>query len=115
MHLLTMNGNLLTISLRQKMTDLKQIIKEEVSWYAGCGTGLNMKLFKLLDDVNQTYALMAVDDPPTKEPADVVVMARIVGDLVIIEQDNTDRPLVKHLQQAGIPREKIILAYAGEA
>jgi hypothetical protein len=37
-----------------------------------------------------------------------------VDDTVIIEHDTTDRPLWKELVRAGIPREQIILAYAGE-
>lgn len=41
-------------------------------------------------------------------------MARIVGDSVIIEHDVTDRPLLHELMRAGIPREQIILTYAGE-
>jgi KaiC/GvpD/RAD55 family RecA-like ATPase len=34
---------------------------------------------------------------------------------VIIEEDRTDRPLVDELIAAGIPRERIVLAYIGEA
>jgi hypothetical protein len=42
--------------------------------------------------------------PERKRPAGVVVMARVVGDWVIIEEDRIDRPLVNSLLQAGIPR-----------
>jgi hypothetical protein len=44
----------------------------------------------------------------------VVVLARIVDDFVIIDEDTTDRPLWQELVQAGIPRERIICLYAGE-
>lgn len=44
----------------------------------------------------------------------VVVLARVVGDKVVIEEDNTDKKLIDALRQRGIPREQIILAYAGE-
>jgi XisI protein len=54
------------------------------------------------------------DLPPRKRLAGVVVLARIEGDFIIIEEDTTDRPLVKKLVAAGIPREKIILAYLDE-
>jgi hypothetical protein len=33
---------------------------------------------------------------------------------VIIDEDTTDRPLVEELIRWDIPREQIILAYAGE-
>jgi XisI protein len=97
------------------MAGLSEIVKDEVSWYAGSGRGAGIKLFRLLDDVNQTYAVTAILDPnPDNDPAGLVVLARIVGDVVVIEEDRTDRPLVDSLMHAGIPREKIILAYAGE-
>jgi hypothetical protein len=97
------------------MDTLKEIVKREVAWYAGSGRGAGVRLFRALDDVNQTYAVTAVRDPnPDNQPAGVVVLARIVGDMVIIEEDRTDRPLVDSLIHAGIPREKIICAYAGE-
>jgi hypothetical protein len=42
-------------------------------------------------------------------------MARVVGDSIVIEVDTTDKPLVDALTgNQNIPREKIILAYAGE-
>ncbi len=43
-----------------------------------------------------------------------MVMARIVNDTVIIDEDTTDRPLVNELANAGIPRDKIVLAYLPE-
>lgn len=98
------------------MGTLAEILREEVSWYAAQGTGVKLRLFKSLDDLNQTYAVTAVRDPnPQQEPPRIVVLARIVGDQIIIEADNTDRPLYRHLIEVGIPREQITLAYAGEA
>lgn len=47
-------------------------------------------------------------------PPQIMVMAHVEGDTVIIDEDLTDRPLVDALVRAGIPREKIVLAYAGE-
>ena len=41
-------------------------------------------------------------------------MARMYGEQIIIEDDNTDRPLYQSLLQRGIPRNQIVLAYAGE-
>jgi hypothetical protein len=37
-----------------------------------------------------------------------------VNDQIIIERDINNKPLVDALVQNGIPREQIILAYAGE-
>jgi sulfur carrier protein ThiS len=41
-------------------------------------------------------------------------MARIVGNRVVIEEDMTDKKLVDALQQRGILRDQIVLAYEGE-
>jgi hypothetical protein len=42
-------------------------------------------------------------------------MARVVGDKIFIDEDTTDKPLYEALMaNAGIPREQIVLAYAGE-
>jgi len=96
------------------MVTLAEIVREEVTKYAGGGRGANIILFPLLDDVHQTYAVNAVDYPTRNDVAGVVVLARIVGDKVVIEEDTTDKKLVDALLQRGIPRDKIVLAYAGE-
>jgi hypothetical protein len=74
------------------------------------------KLFPILDDARQTYAVIIIEDDPAARPAYVVVMARVMGDKVIIDEDRSfDKPLVDALiHNGGIPREQIILAYAGE-
>jgi hypothetical protein len=95
------------------MATLVNIVREEVAKY-GNGRGANVILFPLLDDVNQTYAVNAVDYPTREDIALVVVLARVVGDKVVIEEDTTDKKLIDALLQRGIPRSQIVLAYAGE-
>jgi XisI protein len=95
------------------MDSLTEIVKKEVAWYAN--EGYNVILYPILDDVHQTYAINSIGHPNREEFSGITIMARVVGDKVIIEVDNTDRPLVDGLRHAGIPREQIILAYAGEA
>jgi sulfur carrier protein ThiS len=97
------------------MKNLTQIVREEVEKYAGSGRGARLRLFPILDDVRQTYVVTAIDYPIVEEPAaGVVVLARIVGDQVVIEEDMTDKPLIDALLQRGIPRSQIVLAYDGE-
>lgn len=55
------------------MDTLTQILKEEVSAYAGNGRGANILLFPILDDVHHTYA---VDYPTREDVALVIVLAR---------------------------------------
>jgi hypothetical protein len=96
------------------MDGLREIVREEVRKYAGTGKGINLRLFPLLDDENQTYAVNAINYPDRDEFAFVVVLARIVGNKVVIEEDATDKHLIDALLQRGVPREQIVLAYDGE-
>jgi hypothetical protein len=94
------------------MASLIETVKTEVEKYAG--DGFNVRLIPLLDDERRHYGIIAVDYPTRKEVATVAMMARVVGNQVVIEEDMTDKKLIDALLQAGIPRDQIILAYAGE-
>lgn len=96
------------------MVELETVLCEEVRKYAANGTGINLRLLPVLDTDRQTYAVIAVDHPMRKAMAGVVVLARIAAGQIVIEEDTTDRPLVDALLQRGVPRERIVLAYAGE-
>jgi hypothetical protein len=97
-----------------KLDALSQIVRREVQLYlANSDTS---KFYSFLDDAQKLYAVVSVPHLPRPWPSRVVVMAQVVGDKVIIIEDNTDKPLVDALMvNGGVPREKIILAYAGEA
>lgn len=94
------------------MDKLDAVVKEAVFGYAGGGA--NVKLFPLVNEELHVYAVNIIDYPIRKRPAAVVVIARVDGDKVIIEEDLTDRPLLDQLLHRGIPRSQIVLAYAGE-
>lgn len=94
------------------MDQLEQIVRNAVFWYAGGGPKL--LAFPVENIEKKVYAVILIDRPTRKQPANAVVVARIAGDKVIIEEDFTDRPLVDRLLEAGIPREQIVLKYAGE-
>ncbi len=94
------------------MDPLAELVKGQVFWYAGGGLGV--ELVTLANDAQQVYAIAVIDAPSYKQPPEFMILARVKGDRVIVEADTTDRPLVDALVAAGIPREKIVLAYAGE-
>ncbi|MEQ8673753.1 MAG: element excision factor XisI family protein [Aggregatilineales bacterium] len=96
------------------MDILKQTVREEVEKYAAGGRGANILLFAILDDERGIYAVNAVDYPKRDDVAGVVVLARIVGNSMVIEEDMTDKKLVDALLQRGNLRDQIALAYAGE-
>ena len=96
------------------MDNLRAIVREVVAWYAGNGRGIKNRLFKSFDDEHGTYVVTSVMYPQYSDAGGIVVLVRVVGDKVVIEEDNTDRPVEQRLMNRGIPRENIILAYRGE-
>lgn len=92
---------------------LNVTVQREVEDYAR-GGDWKATTYPVSDPVRQTYAVVVVPDRPRPFPARIVVMARVVDDHVIIDEDTTDKPLFEELMRAGIPREKIVLLYAGE-
>lgn len=98
-----------------RIIDLANMVQHEVTHYADF-RDWKAKSFAIEDDKHQVYAVIVVpqSDHPLLSKASVTVMARVVENYVVIEQDITDRPLYEALMEAGIPREQIILAYAGE-
>jgi hypothetical protein len=98
-----------------RVNDLTAIVQQEVQEYARV-RGWKSKVFYVGDEKQQIYSVVVVpdDDHPFLSNARVNVMARIVNGNVVIDEDLTDRPLYEALEEAGIPREQIILAYAGE-
>lgn len=89
------------------------IIRREVAAYAKPAlTGERSYLAQSED--GKLLSVVDVDVSQGNHSADTGLVARVTDDYVIIEHDMNDKPLVDALVQAGIPREYIILAYAGE-
>src|SRR5258708_37495064 len=94
-----------------RIENLSAIVRHEVEAYVSPSP--NATLYFMENKIDRLYATVSI--PHRHEQARVVVMARVAGDRVIIEEDITDRPLLGALQHPGIPREHLILAYLGEA
>jgi hypothetical protein len=95
------------------LTELETITRREVSQYQG--QSFQSDLYSLHDDEQKLYAVVSVPHLPRPWPSRIVVMAQVIDDHVVIIEDSTDKPLVEALMvNAGIPREKIVLAYEGE-
>jgi hypothetical protein len=96
------------------MENLNQIIRDTLDYYVAGGSGFKMRLFPVFDDDHQTYTVLAFDYPAREAEPGIVVMLRVVGDTVVVEEDASNKPVLDRLEANGIPRDKIILAYAGE-
>jgi hypothetical protein len=97
-----------------RVADLTSVIQHQVKDYAV--PTYKAKTYYVGDEKQQIYTVIVVpnDNYPFPTKAGITVMARIVDEYVVIDQDITDRPLYEALIAAGIPREQIVLAYAGE-
>jgi hypothetical protein len=97
-----------------RIAELEDIIRQEIESYTG--EVYKATSYLITDSKQHTYIVVVVPDHdyPTRAKPGIVVMARVVGDKVVIDEDITDRPLYEELMRAGIPREQIVLAYAGE-
>jgi hypothetical protein len=94
------------------MDTLKQVLEKEMREYAG--KGLNGFTHFTHSDDKSVMSLVFVGQIQERKFSSTSILARIAGDKIIIEDDKTNKPLVDALLQAGIPREQIVLAYAGE-
>lgn len=95
------------------MDKLKQIVYQVVSEYAK--DGLNCHSYLTRNDDGTVLTVIDIEHSPKKHEMDVSVVVRLVGDYVAIERDTNNKLVVDALIQAGVPRAKIVLAYAGEA
>jgi XisI protein len=91
---------------------LLKILAQEMAKYGGEGLNCVSYITENLEQMVFTSTTMYSD---TKNPQPLVdLFVRILGDKIIVEEDRNSDPLYEALVEAGIPREKIILAYAGE-
>lgn len=94
------------------MIDLKTTLKETLLSYAG--EGLNSYAYLMSNAEETAFAVIASASVRGKPVVNTGILARIESGLIIIERDMNDKVVVDALVQNGVPREKIILAYAGE-
>jgi hypothetical protein len=94
------------------MDNLVDIVQREMSAYAVDGENGYAYLTRNLEANVLTVIYLWEEDNKTE--IDTGLFVRLVANRVYIMRDQNDKPLVDALVQAGIPREQIVLAYAGE-
>ena len=95
------------------MGGLKEILMPILKSYTG--EALNGFSILTQDIDGNWFSIIATGYRKEKHFTFTVLIVRIMGELVIIEEDRNSDPVYEELIEAGIPREQIILAYAGEA
>jgi XisI protein len=94
------------------MDDLKDIVCREVAAYAG--PMLNGVSYFVFNETQDVFAVVDVATFKGEHIASSGLIVRLIDGFIVIEQDMNDKILLDALLQAGVPREKIVLAYAGE-
>lgn len=97
--------------MMERVETLTEIVRREVADYQV--PGLKSKSYFVADEANNVYAVLDVPDAPRQFNSAIALLARVENDRVIIEEDIHDRPLWEALVEAGVPRERIVLAYVG--
>jgi hypothetical protein len=92
---------------------MKQILLEEMHKYTG--KGLNDYAYLTSNESEQIYTVVDIATIRDKRIVSTVLVARIVGQQVVIEVDHHDKQLVDALLARDVPEEQIILAYRGDA
>jgi hypothetical protein len=94
------------------MDNLNETVKRVVEGYSG--KAFNGHLYLTISPAGDVFTVVGVGVINGQRFVNTSLVVRIVGDLVIVERDQNDKIVLDALLQAGVPREKIILAYAGE-
>ena len=92
---------------------LTETVRAVVSSYATRGynaAGEHSRLYYVENPQDQVFAVLAPYDPALKR-ADLVVMAHIIDNQIVVETDKTSVSLKDELRQAGIPEGQIVLAW----
>ncbi len=97
----------------ERVETLADVVREQVAAYAG--PALKARAFFLSNEFEHIYGVVDVPESRAQMTPLLVLLARVSDDFVIIEEDIHDRPLWEALVRAGIPRDRIVLAYAGES
>jgi hypothetical protein len=95
------------------MDKLKETLQQVMTGYAV--RGLNCYSYLTANEDETLFSVITIARVRDERIAEADMIVRLLDDKVIIEEDQNDRPLVDALVAAGIPRQQIILAYAGEA
>jgi len=94
------------------MDSLKTTVEKVIESYTG--EGPNGYAYLSQDTAKGVYTVFSVGYIKKQRSVDANLIVRLLGDKIIIERDMNDKTLMDALLQAGISRQQIIVAYAGE-
>ena len=78
------------------------------------GRGLNAQSVLTTSADGRLLTVVSIGQVQGETVVDTGLIVRLIDDIIVIDRDNNNKPLVDALVQAGVAREQIVLAYAGE-
>jgi hypothetical protein len=97
----------------RSMDTLSETLEAVMAGYAG--QDLNGYSFLTGSADRHVFTVVSVGTIRGRHFADTSLVARVTNDRIVIDHDVNDKPLVDALVAAGIPRQQIVLSYAGES
>ena len=94
------------------MDNVMNILRTEIEKYAGEALNGHSYLAENID--NCLLTVISIGEFQGKHISFADLIVRVVGDKIVIDDDRHSNPFYEALMQAGIPRDQIVLAYAGE-
>ncbi|MDQ7028108.1 MAG: element excision factor XisI family protein [Anaerolineae bacterium] len=88
------------------------ILRTEIEKYTGEALNGQSYLAENIDSC--LFTVISIGEFKGKHVSFADLIVRVVGDKIVIDDDRNSDPFYEALMQAGIAREQIILAYAGE-
>jgi hypothetical protein len=95
------------------MDTLSETLQRVLTEYAG--EMLNGYSYLTTDAGGTIFGIIGLGYIGDRHFVDTSLIARLAGNTIVIEHDVNNKPLIEALLAAGIPRDRIILAYAGES
>jgi hypothetical protein len=94
------------------MDNLRETVDSVIRGYAG--EAVNGISYAVRNEEEDVWAVVGVAMWQNQRVANSSLIVRLMEGKIVVERDMNSKPLYEALLQAGIPREKIVLAYAGE-
>ncbi len=94
------------------MDTLREILMQELEKYAG--KAFNGYSYLTVSSDQSHFVITSVGNVRGQRIVNTAMIVQLFGNKIVIDRDIYDKQLVDALEQAGIPRAQIILAYAGE-
>ncbi len=84
-------------------------VLSEISSIPYLNKGLEKKV--VFDGENNSYLLLSIGWEDNRRVHACIIHIDIVGDRIWIQKDNTDLPIARDLEKAGIPKSHIVLGF----